>query len=65
MLTVAVFYCLTMSESSQRKMYTLLPRHIQRGGKFDQCNVLLSSRVCGLSKNESVSDPLVSPLSYL
>lgn len=46
-------------------MYTLLPTHIQLSGKFDQFIVLLSGGVCGLWKNESVSDPLVSPFSCL
>lgn len=46
-------------------MVALLPSHIRPGGEFDQFNDLLSGCVCGLWKNESVSDPLVSPFSCL
>lgn len=64
MPTTAFFIALQiMSELSLRKIYILLPRHIQPGGKFDQFNILLSGLFCGLRKNESVSDPLASPFS--
>lgn len=54
-----------LCQSKLRTMHTLLPRHIPPGGKFDQFNILLTGRVCGLWKNESVADPLVSPFSCL
>ena len=44
-----------MSVSSLRKIYALLPRHIQPGGRFDQFHMLLNGCVCGLWKNDCVS----------
>ena len=43
-----------MSVSSLRKIYALLPRHIQPGGRFDQFHMLLNGRVCGLWENLSL-----------